>query len=304
MRKFFIILGLISLAASLLSIEQMPAYFQRLGTNLYQDMTSTVTEMPLAYKNMFAVPFARVNLKTTKIQLGFLAGSFLLDVPFNDFSRDVWEPICNKPVRHIRLPLPILNLTHKGEKYWFEFKAPNTFHYDFVFLTFAQYGYLSGLLLESETMRDLSHDLIQATIYSFIFAQPLKPLIGRGRPIRNQEDWDDIGPWVWGKSSFNTAGQYTAFPSFHATFYSAYCTVLMDYLGARWAGPLLGAFFFFQQPSHVHWLSDIVGAGLFGYWLASSILDTPDKYEQDQPNTSIMLSPYRGGIALQLDYKF
>ncbi len=282
------------------------SYFERIGLNAFNDLTDTFTAAPGIYKNMFAVPFSKAELKNTGIQIGFLATSFFFDESFNELSKNEIEPHCNKYVRHIRLPLPILSLKYnKSEKYWFEFGAPNSFHYDWVFLTFSQYGYLAGLITENETLRNLSHDLMQATIYSFVFAQPLKPLIGRGRPIRDHDDWDDIGPWVWGRSSFKTAGQYTAFPSFHATFYSSYCTVLMDYLGARWAGPLLGAFFFFQQPGHVHWLSDIVGAHILGYWLASSILDTPLKSETPASmSTKLLISPQRGGIALNLNINF
>ena len=283
------------------------SYFERIGRDAFSDFTHTFTDLPGVYKNMFAVPFSKVNLKNTGIQIGVLATSFLFDESFNDFSRDEWEPVCNEEVRHARLPLPILMLAYEGEHYWFYFNATNSFSYDYYFQTFAQYGYVFSLITESETFRDLTHDLMQATIYSFLFAQPLKPLIGRGRPIRNQEDWDDIDPWVWGQSSFKTGSQYTAFPSFHATFYSTYCTVLMDYLGHRWAGPFLGAFFFFQQPGHVHWLSDIVAGGIFGYWLGSSIVDkdkNTTKNDNSQSNTQILFAPYKGGIAVNLSYSF
>lgn len=303
--KILLVLLLIFSIHSTFAREEKSTYFERIGTNVFQDFTHTFTEAPGIYKNMFAVPFAKTNLKKTGLSLGILGTSFLFDRSFNDFSRDEWEPICNKPVRHIRLPLPFLNLTHSGEKYWFEFEAQNSFHYDFVFLTFAQYGYVFGLLTENETLRHLSHDLIQATVYSFVFAQPIKPLIGRGRPYRDTEDWDRIDPWQWGHSSFKTASQYTAFPSFHSTFYSAYCTVLMDYLGVRWAGPILGSFFFFQQPSHYHWFSDIVAGQLFGYWLAASILDTPNyKTPQKVNRTTLFLSPFNDGLAVNLSYSF
>ncbi|HPR18190.1 MAG TPA: hypothetical protein PLD62_08080 [Candidatus Cloacimonadota bacterium] len=46
---------------------------------------------------------------------------------------------------------------------------------------------------------------------------------------------------------------------------------------------------------------------IFGYWLASSILDTPKisaKKEKQENKTSIMLSPYNGGLALNLTYSF
>ena len=79
----------------------------------------------------------------------------------------------------------------------------------------------------------------------------------------------------------------------------------MDYIGYRWAGPVLASFCFFQQPDHVHWLSDIVVGGLFGYWLASSILDTPEiEQEKRQNRTSIILSPYNSGVILNLLYSF
>ena len=289
-----------------------PAYFKQLAGNVFNDTKRIFTDVPNVYKNMFTVPFAKTNIKNTGITLGLLGTSFLFDESFNDFSRDEWEPVCNIHVRHIRLPLPIINLTHKNEKYWFRFDAPNSFHYDFIFLTFAEYGYVFSLLTDNEEFRGLCFNLLQATTYSFMFAQPLKPLIGRGRPYRDQDNWEDIGPLEWGHSSFKTASQYTAFPSFHATFYSAYCTVFMDYLGHRWAGPILGAFCFFQQPGHVHWLSDIVAGGILGYWLGSSIVDNNDYVKnkkaneetEKQSNTQLFIAPIQGGIALNLSYSF
>jgi membrane-associated phospholipid phosphatase len=169
-----------------------------------------------------------------------------------------------------------------------------------------------SLLTDNEEFRGLCFNLMQATVYSFTFAQPLKPIIGRGRPYREQDDWEDIGPWEWGNSNTKFFSQYTAFPSFHATFYSAYCTVFMDFLGHRWAGPILGAFCFFQQPGHVHWLSDIVAGGIFGYWLGSSIVDNNEyvtakkakKKVEIESNTQLFIAPIRGGIALNLSYSF
>ena len=80
----------------------------------------------------------------------------------------------------------------------------------------------------------------------------------------------------------------------------------MDYLGHRWAGPLLASVFYFQDPGHWHWFSDMVAGGIFGYWLASSILDSPNQKEtaSSSSQTSIFISPYNGGLSVNLTYQF
>ncbi|MDO9577854.1 MAG: phosphatase PAP2 family protein [Candidatus Cloacimonadales bacterium] len=282
------------------------SYFERIGRDAFRDMTHTFTDMPGVYKNMFAVPFSKVKLKNTGIQIGVLATSFLFDESFNDFSRDDWEPFCEKEVQHMRLPLPILILGGNAKPV---FIAANSFNYDHVFLIFAEYGYLFGLLTSNNDFRNLCHELLQVTTYSFIFAQPVKALIGRARPSRERNDYDDHTPWEWGNSNFHlqNGGEFNSFPSFHATFYNSYCTIIMDHLGYRWAGPILGSFFFFQEPAHDHWISDIIAGQIFGYWLASSILDKDKiskKSDQFQANTQILFAPHNGGIAVNLSYSF
>jgi len=328
MNKLMLILGILFVLHSGLSGDELiesknadvysngqyydhPAYSNQLAGNVFNDTKRIFTDVPNVYKNMFAVPFAKTNIKNTGITLGVLGTSFLFDESFNDFSRDEWEPICDKHVRHIRLPFPIIRFGNKVKPM---FNAPNSFHYDFVFLTFAQYGYVFSLLTEADKFRELTYNLMQATVYSFAFAQPLKAMIGRARPARDRNNYDDHTPWEWGNSSWHlqNGGEYNSFPSFHATFYSAYCTVLMDFLGHRWAGPILGAFCFFQQPAHDHWLSDIVAGGIFGYWLGSSIVDNNDYVKnkrakgetEKQSNTQLFIAPINGGIALNLSYSF
>ena len=303
MKKYFILIFFV-LVTNLSATNQKPSYFERIGKNAFSDLTHTFLDAPGVYKNMFVVPFTKTNLKKTGISIGILGTSFFFDRSFNDFSRDEWEPICNKPVRHIKLPLPILRF---GNKVAPIFNAPNSFHYDFVFLTFAQYGYLFSLFTENDQFRHLTLDLMQATLYSFVFAQPAKAVIGRARPARDRNNYGNHTPWEWGNSSWHlhNGGEYNSFPSFHSTFYSSYCTIIMDYLGYRWAGPLLACFFFFQQPAHDHWLSDIVAGQIFGYWLASSILDTPEEKENNSKSkTSLLISPYHGGVAVNLTYEF
>ena len=108
---------------------------------------------------------------STKIALGVLSASFFADKKVDYFLRTKWEPYCDRYIPKSEFPLPFF-------RFGFE---KVSFHYDFVFLTFAEYGYVAGLLSRYDRFRTLCFNLLQATAYSFIFAQPAKAITGRAR---------------------------------------------------------------------------------------------------------------------------
>ncbi len=101
-----------------------------------------------------------------------------------------------------------------------------------------------------------------AVVSALILAQSFKHLTGRARPVEggNPAEW-----WHWTSERF---GKNTAFPSLHATTYSAAATVIGLMYDAEWpAYAVCLAMFVGDMNSHHHWVSDMV----MGAWLGRVI---------------------------------
>ncbi len=273
------------------------SYFSGIGNDVYQDGLNSICDIPGSFKNMFTIPFQDGNRTSTQIGLGILGISFFADKEMDNFLRTQWEPYCDRYIPKTEFPLPFFR---------FGFEKVN-FHYDFVFLTVAEYGYMAGLLTRYERFRTLCFNLLRATAYSFIFAQPVKALTGRARPWRPNNSEQHHDPWEWGRSNlhFKNGGEYNSFPSFHAIFYYSYWTILMDFVGLRQAGPLAASLFYFQDPHHWHWASDMIAGGILGYWLASGILENSKNRKLNvNQNLSVSVIPIKGGLGLYVSKEF
>ena len=146
---------------------------------------------------------------------------------------------------------------------------------------------------------------MKATAYSFIFTRGIRTLSGRARPWREGSNYSDHNPWEWGNvnSHIESGGEYNSFPSFHATYYVSYWTIVMDYFGHRWAGPLVASLFYFQLQN-AHWLSDMVAGGILGYWLGIGIIEKTNNNLKNNnkkiSNVSIRIYPLKDGISISL----
>lgn len=268
-------------------------YFIGILDDLVHDGLNSVTKMPSTYKNMFVNPFKTEQSISTSVLMGSLSISFLLDRSADNFFKKKWEPHCDKYVPEKKFPLPIyvpgVTLNH---------------FYTGGFIAIAEYSYFLGLFSRNDKVRRCGYDLMQATAYSFFLAQSIKALSGRARPQREHNKYDEHSPWEWGNSNTNFGSgnaEYNSFPSFHATWFYSYWTVLMGHLGYKWSGPIISSFFYFQISKHNHWLSDMVAGGILGYWLGSSILENSNnKIREDKKSINFCVTPIYNGGAIHL----
>jgi len=269
------------------------SYFQNVACDIVNDGIHSITDIPATFKNMFTIPFRKENQISTGISLGFMGSSFFIDEKANEFLRDEWEPQCSRYVPKEQFPIPPIKFgLNRG-----------MFFYDDVFLAVAEYGYFFGLLIRHDRFRTLCFNLMQSTAYSFFFAQSMKALTGRARPWRAQNGFDHHDPWEWGHTNtyFGNGGEYNSFPSFHATYYFSYWTIIMDYLGYRWSGPIMASLFYFQDRNHYHWFSDMVAGGILGYWLASGVLENSVIHNRKKStNISLMIFPMNGNFSVHV----
>jgi len=270
-------------------------YFKGITQDVINDGIHSVIDIPGTFENMFTIPFRQENLTSTRISLGFLGGSFFLDEKANYFLKNKWEPYCEKYPFPEKFPLPVSKLGLQAK----------IFYYDKIFLAFAEYGYVFGILSRNTRFRTLCFNLMECTAYSFLFAQPAKALTGRARPWRENTNFKNYNPWEWGHTNtyMGSNGEYNSFPSFHAVYWFSYWTVLMDYFGYRWAGPIVASIFY-CHVDHLHWFSDMVAGGIFGYWLGAGIIDKSKENNKNYSKVSVMIYPINKGVGINISKRF
>lgn len=276
--------------------DKIPKYFKDIAIDIVNDGIHSITDIPGTFRSMFTIPFRRENRISTSISSGFLGSSFLLDKKADEFFKDRWDPYCNKYVPKGKFPLPVLTFG----------LDTNNDYYDNVFLAFAEYGYAFGLLSRNLRFKTLCFNLMECTVYSFSFTQGMKALTGRARPWRKDSNFKDHGPWEWGNINtyIGSGGEYNSFPSFHATYYFSYWTIVMNYLGHRWAGPIMASIFYFQNRN-CHWLSDMVAGGILGYWIGTGIIEkSKENHKHKASKTSFMIYPFNNGICFNVSKAF
>ena len=269
--------------------KRVAHYFNSITHDVIKDGIHSITDIPGTFKNMFTIPFNKDNQISTWSSLGFFGCSFFFDKNANKFFRDKWDPYCSKYIPNKKFLIPV---------FAFGLKTANDY-YDNVFLALAEYGYAFGLFTRNQRLRILCFNLMESTAYSFIFTRGIKTLSGRARPWREGSNNRENNPWDWGNlnSHIKGGGEYNSFPSFHATYYVTYCTIVMDYFGHRWAGPLVASLFYFQLHT-AQWFSDMVAGGILGYWLGSGVIERSKEHKNK--NTSITIYPMIDGLCFNV----
>lgn len=122
--------------------------------------------------------------------------------------------------------------------------------------------FLAGAQGKDPRISKLGLALGDAVLSALVLSQSFKYISGRSRPANNGSASD------WWHSNTERFGQYTAFPSLHATTYSAAATVIgSSYQCEPLASAIALTLFMGDMQGHNHWLSDMVA----GAWLGRAI---------------------------------
>ncbi|MDD5457158.1 MAG: phosphatase PAP2 family protein [Candidatus Margulisbacteria bacterium] len=124
------------------------------------------------------------------------------------------------------------------------------------------WAYMAGESLHDDALSRFAYCAGEAVTDALFLAQSIKHVVGRARPVLTNE-----GPYSWFHGKSDIFGEYTSFPSSHATIYFSFSTVLGKAIGNEWLGDLCGLLGFSSLSGHNHWMSDM----WMGYLLGKSI---------------------------------
>ena len=125
----------------------------------------------------------------------------------------------------------------------------------------------------NHTLRRLGYLSAISWIDATMFSIGVKFLTGRARPSVNTtpQDWFHYGHG-------DVLGNYTSFPSSHATIYFSVSTIWGKFLGNDLLGDGLGlANFLIMEGTHNHYISDMVAGYLLGKAIGQYVWDTHSK---------------------------
>ena len=151
----------------------------------------------------------------------------------------------------------------------------------------------SNILNDSKTEK-ISLMLLESVLFSNIITQTLKITIGRERPEFTDNCFHFVGPNLGNE-------RYQSFPSGHATTAFAISTIFANttdnnYLKILFYSP---AFItsFSRLYNNKHWFSDVILAGLIGYYSAQKVLRINGELQNE---TNLDISFNTNGISLKL----
>ena len=192
------------------------------------------------------------------------------------------------------------NQTNAGDKIFIFDKYFGTQYT--AFFTAGLYGY--GLFSGDNDIRKLGLKASQAFIYSGLIEVILKPLIGRRRPHKGENQ-------LFFKPFQLADNDYQSLPSGHTTIAFAVSTVMADYYDnifwkVFWFGSA-GMVGLSRIYNNQHWASDVFLGAAIGYFTAQFVLNShSSSNEKDPSEISVTLSPVfssqGSGVGLNLRF--
>lgn len=171
--------------------------------------------------------------------------------------------------------------------------------------------YAGSFIANNQKGQVVATNAIKSITYSYVISHLLlKSVFARNRPKRNdindnpsETSWT-TNNWDFGNFHpvyFESRGNGTSFPSFHATFYFSVAKVFqMEYNNYWIPYSVVAGVFLADIKSHNHWISDLLLGGLVGTIIGKSVVNSSRKQMAKSNTTALNYNPKKFKMNKQL----